>query len=153
MQEAWKGIVHGVTEKANRLLEEKQIDQDAGQIDYVAIFPKNQDGYNSLMVSLGQAGEPVRVVPTGTVFKLREPLETPHGIVGMVRIRIFDPSKSQLGYVDYALENYGEFKEKYLTSGVVNITHSADGVEMLTLENEEVIIYFPETPLGKSLEN
>ena len=151
MKEAWQERIGQVTEQADKLLKDKGVLEGVGRIDYAAIFPKSEQEYSELMSVLQTNGEPVREVPTGTVFQLREPLQTPQGEVPRVRVRINDSSKTQIGYVDYWVGDYPSFKDRYVPSGIIGITHNQDGVEMLTTENEEVIVYFPQIPLGKDL--
>ncbi len=151
MKESWKETIRMITQNADHLLKDKQISEGVGGIDYAAIFPASKDEYILLMDKLQQEGTPVKVAPTGTVFRLKEPIKTPQGEVSLVRIRIYDPDKSQRGYIDYQIDDYERFKKKYLALGTVSITHSRDGVEMLMAENKEVIVYFPEIPLGKTL--
>lgn len=153
MKELWKETIGMVTQKADQLLKDRQIKDGVVGIDYAAIFPRSKDEYNLLMERLQQEGKPVKVVPTGTVFRTKESAKTPQGEVSLVRVRIYNPDKSQRGYVDYQVDDYERFKKRYLASGAVSVVHNQDGVEMLTAENEEVIVYFPEIPLGKTLEN
>lgn len=150
MTKKWQIIVGIITKKAAKLLQDIQVHQGFGKIDYVAIFPKSEDEYNEFMSNLKKVGDPIRIVPTGTVFQLRKPLVTPQGRIPLVRIRIYDPLKTQMGYIDYQIDNYQTFREKYLSLNTVIITHNAEGVEMLMAENKDIIIYFPEVPIQLS---
>lgn len=152
MKQKWQEMVSVIIEKADQLLQDKQVHQGLGEIDYVTIFPKSEDEYGEFMGKLEKEGRLVRIASTGTVFQLRKPFQTPQGQIPLVRIRIYDPSKIQIGYVDYRIDDYQIFRKKYLLSNIVTATHNAEGVEMLMVENKDVIIYFPESPLGKTIE-
>lgn len=151
MIEAWRPIVKNVVDKAAKLLIAENISEGVGAIDYAAIFPQSENEYSSLMLQFGKEGNPVKIVPTGTVFQLHESLKTEQGFIPRIRVRIFDSEKTQRGYVDFNVQDYKTFKNKYVGLGVVSITANKEGEEMLMVENEEVIVYFPEVPLGKEL--
>ncbi|MFI5265460.1 MAG: hypothetical protein ACHQT7_01820 [Candidatus Levyibacteriota bacterium] len=151
MKEAWQERISEITGASAKLLNSKGITEGVGRIDYAAVYPRNQAEHTHLMQDLGHQGATVREIPTGTVFRLHNPFETPHGIVNKIRIRIFDPEKTQLGYVDYWVADYLSFREKNVTNGKLLPVKNADGIEMLMTEDEKVVIYFPETPLGRDL--
>lgn len=151
MKKSWQETVISIISEATELLREKKVHWGVKRIDYATIFPKSEMEHQTLIEHLSKEGKVVEFTSTGKVFKLFKKLKTPQGKVFLIRVRVFDPLKIQAGYVDYRINDYQKFKNKYLLQNTVSITHNIDGLEMLFLENEKAIIYFPEIPLSKSL--
>lgn len=149
--DSYENIILYLVEQAEKLLEFRRITDGITQIDYVAIFPKDEQEKTALENSLKTIAMPVKVTPTGTIYKLGKPVQTLNQQVQLLKIHTVDPTKTQRGYVDYQVADYALFKRMYLMSNAVESTQNASGMEMLTAEQTEVSIFFPETPFGKDL--
>lgn len=143
-------IVKYLIEKADQLINSYKMQDGITKIDYVAIFPKSAVDETSLVESLKHIGLPVKETPTGTIYKLTTFVEMPQGEVQLVKIKKFDKNRTQRGYIDYEVADYQKFKMENLSKGVVEISQNAEGMEMLKLVDPEVLIFFPENPLGKA---
>ena len=147
--DSYEDIVKYLIEKAENLLNYKRITDGIVQIDYVAIYPKDEQEKAALLDSLKTISVPIKTTPTGTVFKLGKPIQTISRKVLLLKIHTVDPLKQQRGYIDYQVEDYESFKRTNLMNNSVEITENADRMEMLTTSENEIAIYFPENPLGK----
>jgi hypothetical protein len=147
--DSYEDIVNYLVEKAEILLNYKHITDGIVQIDYAAIFPKDEQEKASLLDALKTIAVPIKPTPTGTVFKLGKPVQTLTRQVLLLKIHNFDPSKQQRGYIDYQVEDYETFKRTYLMNNAVELMQNSSGQEMLTTSENEIAVYFPENPLGK----
>ena len=123
------------------------------RLDYLAIFCRDGEEYEDLVGVVESLGKEVRAgsVKTGKTFLLREALPTDGGFLRLIKIRKPDASRPQRGAPDFKVENYVEFKEKYLrSSGDFTLMIRKD-YEMIELKGIDVLVYIPDRTLGDRL--
>ena len=147
--DSYEDIVKYLIEKAENLLNYKHINEGIVQIDYAAIFPKDEQEKAALLDSLQTIAVPIKTTPTGTVFKLGKPIQTLTRQVLLLKIHTVAPLIPQRGYIDYQVDDYEAFKRTNLMTNSVEIADHGTGTEMLTISENEIAVYFPENPLGK----
>jgi len=149
--DSYEDIIRYILEQAENVLNYKHLTDGITHIDYVAIFPKDEQEKNALTESLKTKAMQVKTTPTGIIYKLGMPIQTLNQQISLLKIHSVDMSKTIRGYVDYQVKDYQDFKRTYLMTNAVEVTQNATGVEMLTASGDEAAVFFPETPLGKDL--
>ena len=120
-------------------------DETSFVIDYLAIFAKDESEYQDLLQFTQGLGNEIDLakIKTGLTFLLNKPIETKAGPLKQLKIRKPDPTRPQRGAPDFKIDNYSEFKEKYLQkSGNFTLMVKSD-FEMVELKGVDVLVYFP----------
>jgi hypothetical protein len=141
----WKNKVNTIVKYSEKLLDMHNIKSEVVHLDYVTIFPVSVYNEKLLHEELENEAVQVKVTKTGIIYKLNKPYRVNKGNIVFIRVRVFDISKKQLGYVDYQVNNYINFKDKYINS-LLDITYNNEGLEMLMISDHKVLVYFPEKP-------
>jgi len=141
----WKNTVNTIVKYSEKLLDRHNIWSEVVHLDYVTIFPVSEKNEKLLHEELENVAVKVKVTMTGIIYKLNKPYRVNINNIVFIRVRVFDLSKKQLGYVDYQVKNYINFKDKYFNS-ILEKTYNNDGLEMLMISNHKVLVYFPEKP-------
>jgi hypothetical protein len=88
---------------------------------------------------------------TGKTYLLDQPLTTPAGVLHLLKIRKPDDTRPQRGAPDFKIQNYAQFKEKYLrSSGSFTLMLKKD-YEMIELKGVDVLVYLPDKTLGERM--
>jgi len=114
-------------------------------VDYMGIFAKDDDEFieiNNVLKTLGVPGDKTATA-SGSTYLLNEPFNTPAGSLKVCKIRKPDATRPQRGAPDFRVNNYNEFKEKYLASGGNFSLMIRKDYEMLELKGKDVLVYFP----------
>lgn len=122
-------------------------------IDYVAFFSKNDAEFNDLKRIAQTLGKEVDVstVKTGHTFLLNEPFKTSSGLLKLIKIRKPDATRPQRGAPDFKVQNYLQFKNKFLqTNGNFTLMVRKD-YEMIEIKGVDVLVYIPNKPLGERM--
>jgi ATP-dependent Lon protease len=122
-------------------------------IDYVAIFSKNEEEFESLLKVGETIGEEIdkEMAKTGKTFLLNEKIETIAGELSFVKIRKPDPTRPQRGAPDFKVQNYQQFKNKYLqTSGNFTLMVRAT-YKMIEIKGVDVLVYIPSKTLSERM--
>ncbi|MFH0863509.1 MAG: hypothetical protein V1858_00260 [Candidatus Gottesmanbacteria bacterium] len=116
------------------------------QIDYVCIFSHYQEEYNDFLKKASSIGKIVSETESGPIFKFNEPLSTAAGCPKVLKIRKPDPTRPQLGDVDF-ITDYQKFKEKYLDNRRFRLIQRTN-FEMIELRDDtyKVLVYFSNIP-------
>ncbi len=123
------------------------------EIDYLAIFSKSEDEYNKLEKIAQSLGEEMDKEnhKTGRTFLLREPMETPAGILTSIKVRLPDATRPQRGAPDFKVQNYQQFKDRYLqSSGSFTLMVRRD-YEMIEIKGVDVLVYVPSKTLSERI--
>jgi len=122
-------------------------------LDYVAIFSKNENEYKEMLSVAETLGEEVDkgTIKTGHTFLLKTPLETPAGQLKLIKVRIPDPVRPQRGAPDFKIQNYQEFKDKYLQSSGNFTLMPRKEYEMIEIKGVDVLVYIPNKTLGERM--
>lgn len=123
------------------------------QIDYVSIFAKNNDEFNELDTIARSLGEEVdkSTARTGRTYLLRTSVNTPVGPLKLVKIRFPDPTRLQRGAPDFKIQNYQEFKNKYLKKSGNFTLMVKEAYEMIEIKGIDVLVYIPNNTLSERL--
>lgn len=132
---------------------EENTDERDFSIDYVAVFARDDDEFNDLILQIESFGTEVdkEMSATGVTFKLDKSLETSAGKLDLIKIRKPDKTRPQRGAPDFKVNRYDEFKENYLqTSGNFTLMVRED-YEMIELKGEDVLVYIPNKALSERM--
>ena len=125
-------------------------DEKNPEIDYLAIFSKSEDEYKKLEKIAESLGEEMDKEnhKTGRTFLLDEPMKTLAGVLTSVKVRLPDATRPQRGAPDFRVQNYQQFKEKYLqSSGNFTLMVRSD-YEMIEIKGVDVLVYIPSKTLS-----
>lgn len=130
-------------------------DEKNPKIDYLAIFAKNENEYKEMELIAETLGPEIDKEKrrTGRTFLLNEPMETSVGILTSVKVRLPDATRPQRGAPDFRVENYQQFKDKYLkSSGNFTLMVKKD-FEMIEIKGIDVLVYVPNKTLDERMKN
>ncbi len=142
--------VKNIVEKA-ATLKNKHINNKNTPVNYACIFSQNKEEYNKLLETTQKIGEIIKETPTGPLFQIKS-LETVSGILKLLKIRIPDPTRPELGDADFTISNFPEFEKKYLSKNNFKLIQR-NNFKMIELmdSNFDVRAYFSNPPLDKQL--
>jgi hypothetical protein len=148
--EELKAKVKNIVEKA-AALKNKYIDDENAPVNYACIFSQSKEEYDGLIEAAQKIGKVVKETPTGLLFQI-EPLQTISGVLKLLKIRLPDFTRPELGDADFTVSNFADFKKKYLSEDGFKLIERTD-FEMVELMDSEfdVRVYFSNPPLDKQL--
>lgn len=115
------------------------------EIDYLAIFSRDEEEYRALDNILKSCGNLVDIAMshTGNTYELDKPIQTQAGALQVIKVRKPDKTRAQRGAPDFRINNYQIFKEKNLyKSGNFTLMLRKD-YEMIELKGVDVLVYIP----------
>jgi len=117
-------------------------------VNYACIFSQSQQEYDDLLKEAHKMGKVVKETPTGFLFHIK-PLETISGVLKLLKIRIPDKTRPELGDADFTVLGYEEFKQKVLGRKEFTLI-PREGFEMIELMDPkfDVRVYFSNPPVG-----
>jgi len=145
-----KTKVKKIVEKATAL-KNKHIDEKNTPVNYACIFSQSKEEYDKLLEVTRKIGNVIKDTPTGLLF-LIEPLQTISGTLRLLKIRVPDSTRPELGDADFTVSNFPEFERKYLfKTGFKSI--KKEGFVMIELIDPkfDVRAYFSNPPLDVQL--
>jgi hypothetical protein len=146
LQEKIQLIVKESTELKN-----KHTNEINSPVNYVCIFSHTQEEFGTLLNLVRKIGKIVENTSTGPIFKINT-ISTISGELKLLKIRKPYEDRPELGYSDFTLTNYSNFKEKYLSKKGFKLIERPD-YEMIEIidNNFNVLTYFANPPLDKQL--
>ncbi|MFT4250781.1 MAG: hypothetical protein ACMXYD_05460 [Candidatus Woesearchaeota archaeon] len=143
-------LVKRVVEKATAL-KNKHIEYRNTPVNYACIFSQSKEEYEELLEATRKIGTVIQETPSGLLFQI-EPLETVSGVLKLVKIRMYDPTRPERGDADFTISNFSEFEKKYLSKPGFKIMKKPN-LYMLELVDYDfdVRAYFSNPPLDKQL--
>jgi hypothetical protein len=143
--------VKDIVEKATAL-KNKHINDKNTPVNYACIFSQSQEEYDELLVVSKKIGKVIEEMPSGVLFQIN-PLNTVSGVLQILKIRIPDTTRPELGDADFTVQNYPDFKKKYLPKKGWKLIKKREDFEMLELmdSNFNVRVYFSNPPLDEQL--
>ncbi len=140
-----------IVEKATAL-KNKHIKEKNMPVNYACIFSQSNDEYNELLKVTRKIGKVIDNTPTGSLFQI-DPLKTVSGILKLLKIRIPDPTRPELGDADFTVPHFPDFKKNYLSKPGWKLIKKREDFEMLELINPKfnVRAYFSNPPLDEQL--
>ena len=146
-----KNRVKIIVEKA-AVLKNKYITDKNTPVNYACIFSQSKEEYNELLEAARKIGNVIKETPTGLLFHI-EPLQTIAGTLKLLKIRIPDPTRPELGDADFTVSNFSKFKEKYLSKTGFKLIKREDFVMIEIIDPEfDVRAYFSNPPLDVQLD-
>jgi hypothetical protein len=145
-----KQLIEEIVKKANEL-KNKHTSEKNAPVNYACIFSQNEGQYNNLIMVANEIGSIIKETPTGPLFHI-QPLKTVSGNLKLLKIRKPDPTRPELGDADFTVEDYPEFKNKYLSKEGFKLI-LRESFEMIELVDSKfnVRAYFSNPPLDKQL--
>lgn len=145
-----KTRVKNIVEKAT-FLKNKYVDEKNSPVNYACIFSQSKEEYDGLCKVARKIGSVVKETPTGLLFHI-EPLETISGALKLLKIRIPDPTRPELGDADFTVSNFSDFKKKYLAKEGFKLIKKENFVMIELMDPEfDVRAYFSNPPLDVQL--
>ena len=141
-------LIEEIVKKANDL-KNKYTSEKNALVNYACIFSQNKEQFNHLLAVAQRIGSVIEETPTGPLYHI-QPLKTVAGNLRLLKIRKPDPTRPELGDADFTVENYPEFKRKYLSQKGFNLIVRKN-FEMIELVDSQfnVRAYFSSLPLNK----
>lgn len=147
-----------ITELENRIkdivaqsikLKNKYTDQINAPIGYVCIFAQSKDEYEELESTVKAIGRLISETKTGNLYQIPE-MDTDSGRLKILKLRIPDVTRPELGDSDFNSNNYEEFKKEYLRKEGFKLIER-ENFEMIELMSSEfnVRVYFSNPPVEK----
>lgn len=113
--------------------------EDLGKgIDYASIYAQTPEEFERIGAELRNNGTVAIESVEGNYYKLREPLKISNTEILHCRIRAFDNEHPEVGYVDFEVKDYDEFKVKYLSKPYFSLLSS--GEEMIELKDPNFFV-------------
>ncbi|MFA5302929.1 MAG: hypothetical protein WC393_00130 [Candidatus Nanoarchaeia archaeon] len=138
-------IVNEIVKEANNAI--TNVISEKLLIDFVDIFPKNEFERKELLEEIKKDSKLLESTKTGEIFRLHLPIKTIYGPLNLIKIRIYDEKRTQRGAPDFKVNNYESFKKKYNNLKLI----IRKKYEMIELQTEKILIYFPNETLSESL--
>lgn len=145
-----KNRVKNIVEKATAL-KNKYIDYKNMPVNYACIFSQSKREYDELLEVARKIGNVVKETPTGLLFHI-EPLQTISGVLKLLKIRIPDSTRPELGDADFTVSNFPEFEKKYLSKRGFKLIKKENFVMIELVDSGfDVRAYFSNPPLDVQL--
>lgn len=142
--------VKNIVEKATTL-KNKYIDDKNTPVNYACIFSQTKEEYDELLEVTRKIGKVIKETPTGLLFQI-EPLQTISGVLKLLKIRIPDPTRPELGDADFTVSNFPDFEKKYLSESGFKLIQRNDFKMIELMDSEfDVRVYFSNPPLDEQL--
>lgn len=145
-----KNLVKSIVEKAT-ILKNKHIEYKNTPVNYACIFSQNNEEYKELLKTTRKIGKVIQETPSGFLFHIK-PIQTISGFLKLLKIRIPDPTRPELGDADFTIPNFSEFEKKYLSKKGFKIIKK-ETFYMIELMDPafDVRVYFSNPPLDLQL--
>ena len=145
-----KTKVKKIVEKATAL-KNKHIDEKNTPVNYACIFSQSKEEYDKLLEVTRKIGNVIKDTPTGLLF-LIEPLQTISGTLRLLKIRVPDSTRPELGDADFTVSNFPEFEKKYVSKTGFKLIKKEDFVMIELMDPKfDVRAYFSNSPLDVQL--
>ncbi len=145
--EEFENLIQDIVRKSDRLKNE-HTDQKNAKVNYAAIFCQSDKECNNFLNLADQSGRIFKETPTGPLFLIN--LDTKSGKLKLLKIRKPDETRKERGDADFTVDDYGNFKENYLSKPGFSLIKKADFemIELIDL-NFDVRTYFSNPPLDQ----
>ncbi len=132
-------------------LKDKYVDDKTAPVNYACIFSQNKQEYDELLKAAQKIGKVVKETLTGLLFQI-EPLLTVAGILKLLKIRVPDSTRPELGDADFTVQNFSEFEKKYLSKDNFKLIKRENFVMIELIDCAfDVRAYFSNPPLDVQL--
>jgi len=139
-----------IVEQAN-ILKDKHADKKNAKVNYACIFSQSTDEYENLLTITKQIGNIIKETPTGPLFHIK-PIETAAGNLQLLKIRLPDSTRPELGDADFTVENFSDFENTNLQKTGFKIIKKENFYMIELMDpNFNVRAYFSNPPLDVQL--
>lgn len=145
-----KTKVQFIVDRASSLKDE-YIGKNDATVNYACIFSQSHEEYNQLTKLVETMGKIAMETPTGLLYQIK-PLSTVAGDLQLLKIRLPDTTRPELGDADFTIADFAEFEKKYLLKSQFKRIQK-DNFYMIELMDprHDVRAYFSNPPLDKQL--
>lgn len=145
-----KNIVKEIIIKST-ILKDKYTNQKSALVSYVAIFCQNNQELKEFTKIVKTFSTIINETPTGIHYRI-PPLDTISGKLEILKIRIPDKTRHERGDADYNVDNFEDFKKKYLPLNEFKLIKRPNH-EMIELmeSGADVRVYFSNPHIDKLL--
>jgi len=145
-----KNKVKSIVEKGTAL-KNKHTTYKNAPVNYACIFSQSKKEYEELLEVATKIGAVVKETSTGILFQI-EPLKTISGVLKLLKIRIPDSTRPELGDADFTISNFSDFEKRYLSKKNFKLIKRQDSVMIELMDsNFDVRVYFSNPPLDVQL--
>jgi hypothetical protein len=146
LEDQVKKIVKRATELKNKHTSEK-----AAKVNYAAISSHSEREFDYFMYAASRMGNLVVDGDTGPIFHIR-PMATAAGQLKVLKIRVPDRSRHEMGDADFTVKNYPAFKKKISSRRGFRLMKRVE-FELIELSDPsfDVRAYFSNKPIDKEL--
>jgi len=139
----YQQIINNAKEMVSKNVDDSDL---TGNINYAAIFAHSLNEFEKISSELEKNGKVSDKQPTGDYYLLDTPMKTDFGNIKNCRVRKPDNDHPQVGYVDFEVTDYNDFKSKYVKKPGFKIINNVHGIELVELwdKNYSVKAFFPE---------
>lgn len=143
-------LVQNIVKQASSL-KDKHTRKYNAKVNYACIFTQTLQEYKNMIKITQKIGKIIKETPTGLLFNIK-PLNTISGKLKLLKIRIPDITRPELGDADFTITNYQKFKKEFLLKKGFKLIYK-ENFEMIELIDKdfEVRAYFSYPPLDKQL--
>ena len=142
--------IQNIVEKATEL-KNQYIDDKNTPVNYACIFSQSQEEYNELVETTRHMGNVVKETATGLLFQIK-PLKTISGALQLLKIRLPDSTRPELGDADFTVSHFLEFEKKYLSRSGFKLIKRENFVMIELIDSQfDVRVYFSHPPLDIQL--
>ena len=144
-------IVAQATALKNKHIDDRIVQTKNAPVNYACIFSQSEEEYNELVETVLKIGKVIKETQSGLLFHI-EPLDTTAGKLRILKIRLPDNSRPELGDADFTILTFPVFKKEYLVKKGFKLIQR-ENFEMIELMDSEfdVRVYFSNPPLDKQL--
>ncbi|MFH1398910.1 MAG: hypothetical protein ABIG95_02255 [Candidatus Woesearchaeota archaeon] len=143
-----KLLIREIVEKACAL-KDKHTNEIKAPVNYACIFCQSREEYDELMKTVSIIGKVIHKTSMGPIFYIK-PINTVSGALQLLKIRLPDSARHELGDADFTVSDYSTFKQKYLVKKGFKLL-LRENFEMIELmdPDSEVLAYFSHPPLDE----
>ena len=132
LQKTFDTIVSRTKEMVQKHVDRKDL---TGTLDYMSIYSQTENQYKTILSQINDLGTVGIKNTTGNYIELNKPITIGNQTRYYCRVRKPDNDHLELGYADFEVVNYSNFKEKYLNRK--NFSLLTKGEEMIELKDPE----------------
>ena len=148
--EILKTKVQDIVGKASALKNRHIVEHDS-PVNYACIFSQSREEYDELITVTHQIGKVIKETSTGLLFQI-EPIQTSSGILQLLKIRIPDITRPELGDADFTITNFPDFEERNLGKAQFKRIEKENFYMIELMESGcDVRAYFSNPPLDAQL--
>jgi hypothetical protein len=150
MPQKLETLAQKIVREANAL-KNRHTSEKGAKVNYTVIFPQSTPDYLQLIKEAATTGALLSENPSGFLFHVPS-IKTVAGPLKIVKVRLPERGRTELGDADFTVKNYSAFKKK---------VHKKPGFRVMRIDDYELIelvdprfkvrAYFTNKPMDKEL--